>query len=81
MTLRVEVCRGVSCSAGHSKDILRDWELALGIKEGQTSSDGAITLCTQNCFGRCTVGPNLRVNENFYHWQSPGMARDILKSF
>ena len=81
MTLHVEVCRGNSCSASHAKDVLKDWEQALGLREGQTSADGAATLCTQNCFGRCAVGPNVRVNENFYSWQSPGMARDILKLF
>lgn len=70
----VAVCRGLACSEAHSADVLLDWEKTLGLKDGQTSQDKKYSLCTQNCFGRCAIGPNVKVGLIFFSGQKPGDA-------
>ena len=76
----IAVCRGLACSEAFAKDVLKDWELALGLRDGQTGQDGNFSLCTQNCFGRCAIGPNVRIKQSFFSGQAPGMAALHLKS-
>ena len=77
----VAVCRGLACSEAHAADVLKDWEKVLGIKEGANSADMKFSLCTQNCFGRCAIGPNVRVGSAFLSGQVPGGAAEALKRF
>ena len=77
----VAVCKGLACSESFSADVLKDWEKALGIKEGSTTPDNKFSLCTQNCFGRCAIGPNVRIGETFLSGQKPGDAVAQLKTF
>jgi NADH-quinone oxidoreductase subunit E len=68
----VEVCLGLACSEAFSADVLKDWERQLGLKAGQQSPDGKLSLRVQHCFGRCAVGPNIRVNGIDHSGQTPG---------
>jgi NADH-quinone oxidoreductase subunit E len=77
----VAVCRGLACREAGSQEVLRDWEKALGLKDGETSQDGRFSLCTQNCFGRCAIGPNIKLAAHFYSGQKPGDAVSHLKTF
>ena len=70
----IAVCRGLACSEAHGLDVLKDWEKVIGLKDGETSPDHKFSLCTQNCFGRCAIGPNVKVGEKFYSGQKPGDA-------
>ena len=76
----VSVCRGLACDEAFSLDVLRDWEKALGIHDGESSPDGSIRLCSQNCFGRCAVGPNIKISNEHYSGQRPGMAKLHIES-
>ena len=76
----IAVCRGLACSEAHSADVMRDWEKTLGLKDGQTSADKKFSLCTQNCFGRCAIGANVKVGSQFYSGQKPGDAAGHLRA-
>ena len=76
----IAVCRGLSCSEYGSKEILKSFEMALGLKEGETSQDKRVTLCTQHCFGQCAMGPNIKVGRQMLHGQDSARVTDILKS-
>jgi NADH-quinone oxidoreductase subunit E len=77
--LVILVCRGLACTEVHSAEILKDWEKVLGLREGETSRDGRYSLCLQNCFGRCAIGPNIKIGNNFYSGQKPGEALKLLQ--
>ena len=59
----VEVCTNLSCQLAHDGNPLEDWEKALGISEGETTPDGAITLVAVECIGSCGTGPAVMVDE------------------
>ncbi|MBI5969028.1 MAG: NAD(P)H-dependent oxidoreductase subunit E [Deltaproteobacteria bacterium] len=58
---RVTVCRGTACHIHGGPHILREVEKAMGIKEGETSSDLEYTLDTVACVGCCALAPCLTV--------------------
>lgn len=59
---RVTVCRGTACHIRGASHILREVEKAMGLKEGETSSDLEYTLDTVACLGCCALAPCLTVN-------------------
>ncbi len=60
---RIGICRGLSCSLAGSQEMCRCLEKKLGIKEGETSSDGRFSLEAMECLGACDQGPALLVND------------------
>jgi NADH-quinone oxidoreductase subunit E len=41
-------------------------EQKLGIKEGETTTDGLFTLKMMECLGGCGYGPLFQIGKNFY---------------
>ncbi len=80
--VKIIVCRGLSCSDAFSADVLKDYEKVLGIKEGNCSAEG-IGLETQHCFGRCAIGPNVRMRvgeiEKDFAGQTPGQSMVVIE--
>ncbi len=58
----VVVCRGLPCAEKGAGDVVKCLERKLGIKEGETSADGAVTLRTFECLGGCTEAPIVATN-------------------
>ena len=56
-------------------------EQKLGIKEGETTADRAVTLETVGCVGCCALAPVLTVNDQeLYGELTPKMVDDIIAS-
>ena len=49
----VEVCTNVSCALVGAQQVLEAFESELGIRAGETSEDGEVTLRTVECAGGC----------------------------
>ncbi len=49
----VEICTNVSCALKGAQDVVDAFERRLGVKVGETSADGAVTLRTVECLGGC----------------------------
>ena len=62
----IEVCRTSSCWLRGANDIVSYIENRLGIKDGETTSDGKFTLRTVECLGSCGTAPMLQIGEKFY---------------
>jgi NADH-quinone oxidoreductase subunit E len=60
---RIGICRGLSCSLAGSQEMCRCLEEKLGIKEGETTSDGRFSLEAMECLGACDQGPAVLVND------------------
>jgi NADH-quinone oxidoreductase subunit E len=58
----LQVCRNLSCSMRGAERLIAHLERRLGIKEGETSSDGRFTLGTVECLGSCGTAPMMMVN-------------------
>lgn len=56
-TVRLWVCRSLSCAACGSEELLEYLCQRLGIRPGQTTPDGRITLEYAECLGACDFAP------------------------
>lgn len=62
----LEVCRTSSCWLLGAEDIVRHIENRLGIKDGETTSDGMFTLKTVECLGSCGTAPMLQCGARYH---------------
>jgi NADH-quinone oxidoreductase subunit E len=62
----IEVCQTGPCALCGGERILDHLENVLGIKNGETTSDGLFTLKTVECLGSCDTAPVILVNTEFY---------------
>lgn len=63
----VVVCEGLSCMLRGSERLAARLEERLGIKDGETTPDGLVTLeRTHECLAACEGGPCLQVNYEYY---------------
>ncbi len=63
---QVWVCRTLSCALRGSDNIVHHCEQRLGIRVGETTKDGAVTLRTAECLASCGTGPMMQVDETYY---------------
>lgn len=77
--LRLEVCTNLSCSlmgGTHVRDYLCK---KLGVKPGETTKDGMVTLTEVECLGSCGTAPVMLVNDKFYESLTPQKIDALLK--
>jgi NADH-quinone oxidoreductase subunit E len=60
-----EVCHTGPCMLNGSDDIIKYIHDKLGIKPGETTSDGLFTLKTVECLGACGYAPMLQLGKNY----------------
>ena len=63
---QVWVCRTLSCALRGSDAVLQHCEKRLGVRAGQTTKDGNITLRTAECLAACGQAPMIQVDKDFY---------------
>ena len=61
----IKVCNSISCYLRHCDALVEHLEQRLGIKRGETTSDGKYTLMTVECLASCSTAPALQVNDEF----------------
>ena len=61
----VEVCTNVSCALVGAQQVLEAFESELGVRAGQTTDDGAVTLRTVECAGGCGWGTVVAINHRY----------------
>ncbi len=64
---RLSVCRSVACDLLAARDLLSHLERTLGVRPGETTPDGLITLHTAECLGACGAAPVVAVDDVEYH--------------
>ncbi len=62
----IMVCRGTACHVGGASQVIDEVEERIGIKEGETSSDGEFSVETVSCIGTCGLAPTMVVNDVTY---------------
>ena len=65
----LQVCRNVSCSMRGAERLIDHVAGRLGVKPGETTADGRITLSTVECLGSCGTAPVVMVNERYHELQ------------
>jgi NADH:ubiquinone oxidoreductase subunit F (NADH-binding)/NADH:ubiquinone oxidoreductase subunit E len=76
---RVKVCKGTACFAACSDASVNWLEEALGVAEGETSADGAVSLEAVYCLGYCNAGPSVEIEGRIYGELTPERARTLAR--
>jgi NADH-quinone oxidoreductase subunit E len=63
---RVWICRSISCSAREGEELIEYLAGRLGLRPGETSADGRVTLYPAECLGACDFAPAMLVNDTLY---------------
>ena len=70
----VEVCTNVSCALVGAQQVVEAFERELGLRAGETSEDGKVTLRTIECAGGCGWGTVVAVN---HRYREPVRPEDV----
>ncbi len=73
------VCLGTACHVRRATMVVEELERQLGIKVGQTTSDGEFTLETVNCLGACAIGPVVTVDGRYFSKVDTTKVKAILE--
>ncbi len=74
----VYVCTNLPCSLRGGRSLLKGLESHLGVRAGQTTPDGRITLGHEECLGSCGTAPVLRVDGRFIENVDLGAVREVV---
>jgi NADH-quinone oxidoreductase subunit E len=75
----VSVCTNISCMLCGGEELLEHVEKHLGIKAGESTSDGRIFLKREEeCLAACTGAPMMMIDHVFYENLTPAKADEIL---
>jgi NADH-quinone oxidoreductase subunit E len=70
----VEVCTNVSCALVGAQQVVEEFERELGVRVGETSEDGRVTLRTIECAGGCGYAPVVVVD---HRYREPTRPEDV----
>ncbi len=70
----VEVCTNISCALVGAQQVLEAFESELGVRVGETTEDGEVTLRTIECAGGCGWGTVVAID---HRYREPVKAEDV----
>jgi NADH-quinone oxidoreductase subunit E len=76
---KLSVCMGTACQVRGAQRLLDTYQLKLGIKHGETTTDGKFTLNRVNCLGCCAIGPVIVVDDNYHGRVDSKDAENMLR--
>ncbi|MEU7435142.1 NADH-quinone oxidoreductase subunit NuoE [Streptomyces sp. ISID311] len=75
---QVGVCTNTLCAVMGGDAIFEDLKEYLGVGNGETTEDGAVTLEHIECNAACDFAPVVMVNWEFFDNQTPQSARELV---
>ena len=75
----VEVCTNVSCALAGAQQVLEGLERELGVRAGETTEDGEVTLRTIECLGGCGWATIVAIDERYRMHVKPEDVESILQ--
>ena len=67
----IEVCTNLSCALSGAQQVVDAFESELGVKPGDTTEDGEITLRTVECLGGCGYATVVSVDNRYRQLVKP----------
>ncbi len=77
----VSSCQGTACYVRGAPDVLKRIERELGIKAGDSTSDGLFSVEVVRCLGACGLAPVMTVNKETYGRMSEDRVPSILAMY
>lgn len=76
----IQVCANIVCHILDARKIVEHIENKLGIRVGETTSDGKFSLITVECLGSCGTAPMMQINNDYYENLDASKVDKILDS-
>lgn len=77
----IGVCLGTACYVKGSQLIMDKFSEILGIKPGETTSDGLFTLDALRCIGACGIAPAISINGKVYPKMEVNKVGALIKEY
>ena len=77
--LHAQVCTNVSCAMNGGRELADHLCKTFGVRDGETSADGKITVTRVECLGSCGTAPMMQVNDQYLENLTPDSAVKKLK--
>ena len=74
----ISVCHNLTCSLLGAEPLIRHLESRLGIRAGETTADGQISLRRFECLASCGTGPAIQVDGIYYERMTPDKVDAVL---
>jgi len=78
-THTIEICTNLPCGLCGAQKVVEAFEEALGIKAGETTEDGNVTLKAVECLGGCGYATVVAVDHRYRHHVKPEDAAGIVE--
>jgi len=75
----IEICRSTPCFFTKSPEVARWFEEAAGIKIGETTTDGRISIFYTSCIGACDIGPVVKIGDDVYGNLTEGIVKTLVR--
>ena len=75
---QVWVCKTLPCALRGAYDVLAQCEKKLGVKPGETTKNGKVTLRTAECLASCGTAPMMQVDKEYHENLTPPQVDQIL---
>ncbi|MDI6851221.1 MAG: NADH-quinone oxidoreductase subunit NuoE [bacterium] len=75
----IKVCHGTACHVNGAETIAQALREETGIDEGQTTSDGLITIERVACLGCCSLAPVIMINDKVYGKLTGEAVRKLMR--
>ena len=75
----IYVCHNLTCSLLGAERLIRHLEGKLGIRMGETSPDGLISLKRMECLASCGTPPAIQIDGIFYERMTPQKLDELLE--
>jgi NADH-quinone oxidoreductase subunit E len=77
---RVWVCRSISCMLRGGEELLVELSKRFGVKPGETSADGKVTLEFAECLGMCEGAPCVLLNDECFPNQTADSVVELVNN-
>ena len=74
----INICRTLPCALAGSGEVASRFEELLGIRMGETTPDGLITLRWVECLACCGTGPAVQIDFRYYEAFSPEQCEGVV---
>jgi NADH-quinone oxidoreductase subunit E len=75
---KISVCTNISCMLCGSEQVVQHLENRLGIRMGETTPDGRITLKEVECLAACIGAPMFQIGKKYFENLTPERIDEIL---
>ncbi|MCH9746113.1 MAG: NAD(P)H-dependent oxidoreductase subunit E [Proteobacteria bacterium] len=74
----IRFCHNISCMLNGSDDLIAHLETKLGVKTGEVTKDGLISVKKVECLGACVGAPMFQIGDQYYENLTTDKIDDIV---